>query len=200
MTTPTAPEPVSPQGAVLSMFRNDRVIEQLLNRKQPIRYTDLATLAERSGLTDLAADLNWLQPAAEAQAVGQFDASVLVVDRERWLGQINRYERIESFPDGLVVAAVIDVAWADRCIVLPKRIGEPDDAVMLYGRSRFRGLTALIPIALRRESATAGPVVQPCVLQEEPEIRCLESGCTGVCMPRTAMEDDVEVVIGCLCT
>lgn len=202
MVTPTAPEPVSPQGAVLSLFRNDAAVDELLASEEPIDHAGLAGLAKRAGLPEVAARLSWLAPRAEAEGVDFFGAAVQIMEREHWLQQIKLYaEGVHRFPDGAVVAATIDVRRVEKCIVLPLRIGELVDEVLLFSCRRLSDeSTGLVPIAVYNSLQKAGIVPQKCVLRQEPELGCFSSGCTGTCRLRTAMEDDVEVILGCLCT
>jgi hypothetical protein len=196
--SPTAPR-VSSQDAVLFLLKSEAGREAILQwRNGRVGFADLPLLADSIGSVEASISLQWIDDLPHPVLSGAADAAVLVVDREFWLDRIQRFPELDRpFPDDLVVAAVIDVPSADRCLVVPTGGRQSGDTVMLYAEERSGEDRLLVPVAVARGSAEAVRLPQPCQLS--PTVDCVKSGCSGTCQPRQNRQRGELVTVGCIC-
>src|SRR5258708_506530 len=150
---------ISPQSAVLLLLQTEPGISAVLNFGGPVGFADLPLItdavlnwsdpvrfsdpdlgtADRADLVAAHDALAWLNDGIGGAPTGDDDdASILVVERDRWLDGIREArERETPFPSERIVAGVIDAPATDYLLVVPAGGGpEGADAGMLYGRHR----------------------------------------------------------------
>ena len=172
----------------------------VLNWTRPPQFADLPQIAKVADSLEARLALDWLDDLTREPLSGADDAAVLVVEREPWLNGIKQSrERGKPFPDELVVATVIDVPSADRCLVVPTGGRQTGDTVMLYARRPRGDRVTLMPIAVTRHHHEAVAVLQPCQLSDTPNVDCFSSGCAGICELEYARERGALVKVGCSC-
>lgn len=214
---------MSPQYAVLLLLQTEPGIDAVLSSGGPVRFSDLTNIAEtvmnyRGEVRYLDPDLRppdpevlgaahdslaWLGKPVGGAPIDDGDASVLVVERARWVeGATAAHVRTEPFPDEQIVAGVIATPDENRLIVVPMGGGtRVADAVMLYGRHRApsRRRWTLLPFLKRPERPAPTPVSESCELSDDPDLDCVSNGCAGNCVMELAYENRVLVKLGCRC-
>jgi hypothetical protein len=214
---------MSPQSAILLFLQTEPGINAVLNFGGPVKFVHLPLIAEavvnydepvrfadpelqppdRADLEAARYALGWLSEESNGPSVGD-DASVLVVNRERWTrGAAEAVVREDPFPTERIVAGVINTPSEDHLLVVTTGGGpQTSDSVMLYGRhqapSQFR--LSLLPFARRRGHQHAEPVNDPCEISDDnPDLGCVGTGCLGRCIMELAYENKVLVKLGCGC-
>jgi hypothetical protein len=195
----SAPRPLSPQDALLSLLQTEDSARVVLEKYDaPVRFEDLPQIAHTAGLAEAETALEWL---TGEPFVGAEEAAILIMERIAWLDELKSLPNASRpFPADLITALTIDVPAAGRCFVVPK-VGRPSsDALMLYSLPPAGDASMLLPIAVTKGSRHAQPLPQPCNPAVPPGRGCISSGCMGTCEPDTFWEGDFLVNLGCICT